>query len=91
MFNKTELQKIIWNGFDNAGDVEEAFECIGALDGATVVYAFHSYEYYSGDATVWFERGGKLWEVTGSHCSCYGFEGQWEPGHVTLKSLRCVI
>jgi hypothetical protein len=22
---------------------------------------------------------GKLYEVTGGHCSCYGFEGQWDP------------
>lgn len=30
---------------------------------------------------------GKLYEVHGSHCSCYGFEGQWEPTETTGKYL----
>lgn len=39
-------------------------------------------------AFIVFERGGKLYEVNGSHCSCYGFdeadymggtETQWQP------------
>jgi hypothetical protein len=28
---------------------------------------------------------GDLYEVTGGHCSCYGFEGQWEPA-ITSKA-----
>ena len=32
---------------------------------------------YSGYAFVLFEEGGKLYEVHGSHCSCYGLEDQW--------------
>lgn len=38
---------------------------------------------YEGDAYVLFRRDGKLYEVHGSHCSCYGLEGQWEPEEVT--------
>ena len=34
---------------------------------------------YAGDALVLFERDGKLFEVNGSHGSCYGLEGQWNP------------
>lgn len=30
---------------------------------------------------------GKLFENHASHCSCYGFEGQWEPEETTLKYL----
>lgn len=30
----------------------------------------------------------ELFEVNGSHCSCYGFEGQFDPKPVTLKYLK---
>ena len=51
---------------------------------------FASYECgsYDGDAFVLFEREGKLYEVNASHCSCYGLEGQFEPGVTTLDALR---
>lgn len=43
---------------------------------------------YEGDALVIFEHEGTLYEVHGSHCSCNGLEGQWEPGVVTWPALR---
>jgi hypothetical protein len=50
---------------------------------------FASYETprYEGSALVLFERGGKLFEVNGSHCSCYGLEGQWEPEETLWKAI----
>ena len=35
---------------------------------------------------VLFERDGKLYETSGSHCSCYGIE--WIPGKVDIKELK---
>lgn len=67
------------------------------LAGATILLASYGYEDYEGSAFVLFERGGKLYEVNGSHCSCYGlneqsFSGetdtQWQPEETTLGSLR---
>lgn len=53
-----------------------------------ILFASYVYEDYSGDAVVLFERDGKLYEVYGSHCSCYGLEGQWEEGdEVVLDEL----
>lgn len=43
---------------------------------------------YEGDAFVLFRRGGKLYEVNGSHCSCFELEGQWEPEETTVTALR---
>ena len=43
---------------------------------------------YSGDAFVLFEQNGKLFEVNGSHCSCYGLEGQWNPEEISLLELE---
>jgi len=68
-----------------------------ALDGVTVLLASYTYEDYSGDAFVLFARGGKLYEVNGSHCSCYGlressYSGdtttQWQPEETTVEALR---
>lgn len=53
-----------------------------------ILFASYSYENYSGDAWVLFEQDGALFEVNGSHCSCYGLEGQWEPEIVSLKELE---
>lgn len=43
------------------------------------------------DSASWFlmrERAtGKLFEFSGGHCSCYGFEGQYEPEETTLAYL----
>lgn len=51
---------------------------------------FASYEYadYAGDAFVLFRKDGKLYEVNGGHCSCYGLEGQWEPEETTIEALE---
>jgi hypothetical protein len=55
--------------------------------GIEVLLASYGYENYSGDAFVLFRKAGKLYEVNGSHCSCYGLEGQWEPEETTKESL----
>ncbi|WP_276976795.1 hypothetical protein [Flavobacterium filum] len=57
-------------------------------DGINILFASYSYENYSGDAYVLFEKNGKLFEVFGSHCSCYGLEGQFEPDEVSLEELN---
>ena len=53
-----------------------------------ILFASYNYENYSGEAWVLFEQNGKLYEVNGSHCSCYGLEGQWEPEETTLEVLE---
>lgn len=63
--------------------IEEA-----ALDGVEVLLASYTYEHYSGSALVVFRKDGKLYEVNGSHCSCYGLEGQWEPEETSVEALR---
>lgn len=57
-------------------------------EGINILFASYSYANYSGDAFVLFEKEGKLFEVNGGHCSCYGLEGQFEPEETTLEALR---
>lgn len=53
-----------------------------------IIVAYYSYENYSGESTVIFEQDGELYEVMGSHCSCYGLEGQWNPVKITIEYLQ---
>lgn len=46
---------------------------------ANILVAYYSQEYYEGSAYVLFMKDGKLYEVCGGHCSCYGLEEQWDP------------
>lgn len=56
--------------------------------GIRVLLACYTQEYYEGSAFVLFLQDGRLFEVNGTHCSCYGLEGQWEPELTTVQDLR---
>lgn len=60
------------------------------LKNCRILFAEYIDENYSGAAYVLFynKTENKFYEVFGSHCSCYGLEGQWEPEEVTLKDLE---
>lgn len=58
-----------------------------ALNGATIYLAWYGYGDYEGSSLVVFEKDGKLYEVNGSHCSCYGLDGQWEPEETSWAAL----
>jgi hypothetical protein len=51
------------------------------------VFASYGGGSYEGDAFVLYQRDGKLYEVSGSHCSCYGLESQWSPEETTWAAL----
>lgn len=44
-------------------------------------------EFYEGSATVIYRNGRKYYVVSGSHCSCFGLEGQWDPVEYDNKEL----
>lgn len=56
--------------------------------GLDVLFASYCQGNYSGDAFVLFRKDGKLYEVNGGHCSCYGLEGQWDPEETSIEALR---
>lgn len=69
-------------------DNETIYDDLSQFEGAKVLFAYYSYENYSGYAWVLFEKNGKLYETSGSHCSCYGLEGQWSEEEVDLDELE---
>jgi hypothetical protein len=79
--------------FENKNDVVENFTdgydgTEPDLKGAKILLAWYGYGDYDGSAFVLFERDGKLYEVNGGHCSCYGLEGQWDPEETSVEALR---
>lgn len=76
-------------GFSNIDDVCNNFDVEkSVLDGAEILLADYEYGNYEGSALVIYRQGGKLWEVHGGHCSCYGLEGQWSPEETTIEYLE---
>ena len=86
--------------FDDREDVARAFEASGHIlhtlpypapdDFPTdeeMVFAAYGGRSYEGSALVVFSRDGKLYEVNGSHCSCYGLEDQWSPEETSIGAL----
>lgn len=77
-----------FENFKDVADVIDAFCApLDAVADAEIVYAYYGDGDYCGSATVLFQRDGKLYEVSGSHCSCNGLEGLWEPKEVSWDQL----
>lgn len=56
--------------------------------GVEILLASYGTGGYEGIDFVLFRRDGQLYEVNGSHCSCYGLEHQWDPELTTVEALR---
>ena len=61
-------------------------------DPSQVLIAIYGHYGYSGDAKVVFkDRKKNLYLVEGSHCSCYGLDGQWKPDVTNKKALGAMV
>lgn len=84
-------QYSIYKGdFCDWSDVASNFR-IGDIGEPVAVYADYDCPSYEGYANVYYVEGGKLYHVYGSHCSCYGLEGMWEPDEMTIESVRRIF
>ncbi len=59
-----------------------------AISDFEIVVAAYNYGDYCGGAYVLATKDGNLFEVEGSHCSCYGLEDQWKPTEVNAAYLK---
>lgn len=85
---------MIYNGlFSNQQDIIKEYDLkdseVMKLNNYTILYAYYSYESYEGESFVLLEEKEtkKLFEVNGSHCSCFGLEGQWILEETTIEAL----
>jgi hypothetical protein len=84
-------QKPIYlNDWSNKEDVARDFEN-DDIKNLNILFADYQNQCYEGEAFVLFEKDGKLFEVIGSHCSCYGLEGQFDPEEVCLEALERIL
>lgn len=60
------------------------------VDRFDILVAQEEYEQYEGYAFYLLreKETGKLFEVNGGHCSCYGFEGQFEPEETSVEAMK---
>ncbi len=80
--------------FENVDDIKREFAPYNGSDSdldllkdEEVLFAGYGTPGYEGYALVIFQRDGKLYEASGSHCSCNGLEGTWGPDEVTWPAL----
>lgn len=83
----------IYKGFDGWKDLVEAFELPPETPEPKYVFAFNVQDFYEEDCVcITSEDGVSFDVVTSGHCSCYGYEGTWEPTtgpiEVPLKMLE---
>jgi hypothetical protein len=86
MKNLLNNEPVFLNDWSSKEAVERDFET--SLADVNILFASYTWLNYSGDAFVLFEKEGKLYEVNGYHCSCYGLEGQWEPEETNPQALK---
>lgn len=91
MKNLKELlsqEPVFLGEFNCAEDVFSNFQING--EGINILFAWYDTPPYEGYAYVLFEKDGVLYEVQGSHCSCYGLENQWEPYTAELVGMEYI-
>lgn len=78
-----------FGNFKTLEDVKERFEAKdeGFPTDQEILFAAYADGDYSGDAKVIYYKDKKLYEVNGSHCSCMGLEGQWEPEETSWAAI----
>jgi hypothetical protein len=77
--------------FENFACIDDVFDNFGVpcedRHGIEMIYASYDCPPYEGYAHVIFVRDGKIYEVNGSHCSCFGLEDQWQPEETSAIAL----
>ena len=61
------------------------------VDDLDIVIGYESVGAWGCDSSSFFllkDKAGKLFEVHGSHCSCYGFEGQFVLEETSVEALK---
>lgn len=70
-------------------DIANEFQIdVSLLEDCQILFAAYTQEQYEGSALVIYLKDGKLYENSGSHCSCYGLEGQWSPEETCMEALK---
>ena len=82
--------EVYQGSFDSWADVCREFQEVIDLPDEVLlaVYDAHDYEGY---ADVIYRQGDRYYWVHGSHCSCYGLEGQFDPEEYSAELLIAAL
>jgi hypothetical protein len=85
--------QVYFDDFENWDAVVSSFDPGVPAHVEDVIFALYEREGYEGTAYVIYYDQGKYYLNYGSHCSCYGLEGQWSPDeYASAEELKkCVI
>jgi hypothetical protein len=75
-----------WDGFQDLEDIENEFK-IKLPEEIEILIAIYDYKNWGREAFILYEQDRYFYEVHGSYCSCYGFEGQWDPEETSEEFL----
>jgi len=81
------MENRYFGSFKSRDDISYQFN-IELSDKIEILLAEYHNESYEGEAFVLFIQDGKFFEVYGSHCSCYGLEGQWHPEETSIEAIK---
>lgn len=76
--------------FDSWSDVCREFDLVIDLPDEVLLAVYES-ELYEGYADVIYRQDDRYYWVSGSHCSCYGLEGQWDPEEYSAELLIAAL
>lgn len=76
--------------FDSWSDVCREFD-EDVTEPDEVLLAVYDIQGYEGSADVIYRAGDQYYWVSGSHCSCYGLEGQWDPEEYSAELLIAAL
>ena len=76
--------------FDSWADVCRYFE-EEVAEPDEVLLAVYDIDGYEGSADVIYRNGEQYYWVHGSHCSCYGLEGQFDPEEYSAELLVAAL
>lgn len=85
--NQPKENEMYLGTFSSKEDVVQDFCVPQNEQNFKVLMAWYDQDCYEGSAFVLFERDGQLYEVHGSHCSCYGLEECWSPEKTSIDAL----
>ena len=83
------MQKRYFGGFSSVDCIHSEFKIPPEkLLDTEVIIAVYERGTWDGNAMVAFQRNEKVFIVHGSHCSCYGLEGQFDVEEISLAALK---
>ena len=86
-----KFEPIYMHQFSDKQDIADNFSInLSDLEECDILLAYYHCGSWGCDSSafVLYEYQGVLYENHGSHCSCHGLEGQWDPDETNVESLE---